>query len=763
MRFRWKITCAVIASSFALATAMLPAHAEEAVVRVGAGGYVTAPPPRAPTPPGTIWATDDFKGKMPTNDWWSSLAWVEFSDRHYPHPLAVQAQAGGLRVFYPGHSINGTKDAIFGFMPNGGADLVLGDSATEAFPDARVQACSDWFVTARFGPRGKGVSISYGHGSPFVYAMYDGEGTPRVSFASPPKVWSGDADSAVLGITIGKSHYGLFAPAGTKWEGIGGKAITARTPAGKRYFSLAVLPAADEATLATFRKHAYAHVTDTKVAWQYDPKTGGVTTTFTFQTTPHEGAERGTLFTLYPHQWRNSQTPLLGATYPSVRGFMKLAAGTSFTTKMTFSGVLPALPKTDACDPARIADLIRRELKDDGRGVKDTYWDGKQLGRRTALIGIAEQYGLDAEAAELTDRVRTRLEGWFTPTTADGKPKTEQVFQYNAQWGTLIGYPSSYGSANELNDHHFHYGYFFRAAAEVARRDPKWAADERWGGVVKLLIRDVTTPDPADPLFPRLRNFDPYAGHSWAAGHAKFGDGNNNESSSEAMNAWYGLILWGEATGDRALRDLGIWLYTTEMAAIQEYWFDVHGDNFAKGYTPSVVTMVWGGKGANGTWFSGEPEAIHGINFLPITAGSLYLGYYPAYAKKNYDALVSERGSTKWKQWADIFWMYRALTDPADAMRQFDAGATDSFKPEGGNSLANAYHWIGALSALGQPAPSITADYPLTAVFQKQGQRTYAVWTFASGPKEVRFSDGQTLAVEKPGMTVRTAGSTRCE
>ena len=82
-----------------------------------------------------------------------------------------------------------------------------------------------------------------------------------------------------------------------------------------------------------------------------------------------------------------------------------------------------------------------------------------------------------------------------------------------------------------------------------------------------------------DPLFPFLRNFDPYAGHSWASGHAKFGDGNNNESSSEAMNAWGGLILWGEATGDRTIRDLGIYLYTTEMYGINEYWFDVYGEN----------------------------------------------------------------------------------------------------------------------------------------------------------------------------------------
>jgi len=124
-----------------------------------------------------------------------------------------------------------------------------------------------------------------------------------------------------------------------------------------------------------------------------------------------------------------------------------------------------------------------------------------------------------------------------------------------------------------------------------------WAADQKSGGMIKLIIRDIASPDRADPLFPFLRNFDPYAGHSWASGHARFGDGNNNESSSEAMNAWCGLILLGQAIGDDALRDLGIYLYTTEMNAIQEYWFDVHGDNRPPGYTSSVVTMVWGRQG----------------------------------------------------------------------------------------------------------------------------------------------------------------------
>ena len=45
------------------------------------------------------------------------------------------------------------------------------------------------------------------------------------------------------------------------------------------------------------------------------------------------------------------------------------------------------------------------------------------------------------------------LEAWLTPGGST-------FFAYDDVWGTLIGYPASYGSDTELNDHHFHYGYF---------------------------------------------------------------------------------------------------------------------------------------------------------------------------------------------------------------------------------------------------------------------------------------------------------------
>ncbi len=719
--------------------------AAEEIVRVGAGSYTTVLPKGAKTLPEMIYRTENVRGPIPTNDWWSSLAWMPFGERQYPHPLAVAAEPGGLRLFYPS-TITANKGGIFGFMPaKTGDDLVLGHSEQDKFTDAKVDGFSDWFVSVRFAGEKNRMTVSYGHGSPFVFAIYDG-GSARLTFAKPPQVWAGDEKSPVLGVTINGKHYGLFGPTGSTWNGLKDRTLTNRAN-GKPYFSVAILPDSSEKTLALFKKYAYSHVTDTRLDWAYDPKTSGVSTTFTVRTKPQEGDQEGTLMSLYPHQWRNAAGLAVLAEYPSVRGKLKLIEGKSFRTAMTFPGVLPVLLALRATDKEKIIPHFRPEVEAQDRPLSDTYGDGKWLGKMATLASLAEVYGQDETARSLRERIRKRLQEWLNAAGEDGKPKNRGLFYHEARWGTLIGYPASFGSDTELNDHHFHYGYFIQAAAEVARRDPAWAKDDRFGGMVKLLIRDIASADRKDPLFPFLRNFDPYAGHSWASGHAKFGDGNNHESSSEAMNAWTGMILWGEATGDVALRDLGIWLYTTEMNAINEYWFDVRGENFPKTYTPSVVTMVWGGKGANATWFSADPAMVHGINWLPLHGGSLYLGHYPAYVEKNYAALVAENGGVNFKAWSDIIWMYRALSDPSDALKQFEV-AKDKIKFEEGNTKTSTAHWLYTLDKLGRVDAGVTADSPLYAVFLKGKMRTYTAYNMSDQARTVQFSDGFQLKVE---------------
>ncbi|SEN29880.1 glycosyl hydrolase [Lihuaxuella thermophila] len=714
-------------------------------VPLGAGSYSTVKPPGASDVQSTIYKTANVTKKMPTNDWWSSLAWDQYSERQYPHPLAVQNQSNGFRVYYPGPTITGNSTCVCGSMPQEPAldDFLISHSAVSTFPDAKVDSFNDWFVTSHFESGSNSMKITYGHGSPYVYAIFSG-GNPVLKFPGTPTIWYGNSNSPVLGITIGNRHYGLFGPSGSTWTGIGTNTLTNQLN-GKNYFAIAVLPDNTSATLTKFKQYAYSHVTDTRVSWSYDPSTSSVHTTYTYTTVAREGTQTGTIFAMYPHQWKNTSKSLLSYTYHSVRGVMKTAEGSSFTTTMKFTGVLPSLPDLGSYNKTTLANYINEAEFENYTGPQDTYWLGKRLGKVATLAPIADQVGDTTAANKFRAELKTRLQDFLKASDASGNVKSDHLFYYNSNWGTLLGYPDSYGSVVEMNDHHFHYGYFIKAAAEVARMDRTWANNSNWGSMINLLIRDIANWDRNDSMFPFLRNFDIYAGHSWASGHARFGDGNNNESSSEAMNAWTGLILWGEATGNNTIRDLGIYLYTTEMNAINEYWFDVHDQNHHPDFTRSTASMIWGGKveGA-GTWWTANPEEVHGINWLPFQGGSLYLTQYPDYTKKNYETLVRENGGTNWDVWKDLIWMYRAIENPTDAINQMNA-AIDTTTPEAGNSKANTYHWIHNLNALGTQDITVTANDPLYAVFKKGSTKTYVVYNMSNTSKTVTFSDGTTV------------------
>jgi endoglucanase Acf2 len=721
------------------------AHADEGVVAAGAGGYLTSPTQFTKPLPEKIYKSADFKGPMLTNQWWSSLVWQQYSQNMFPHPLAVRATAEGLNVDYPGAKIHSNESGIFGTSAKDG-DLLLGHSAIEKFPDATCGGYSDWFVTAVFAEGDASLRASFGHGSPFVYGLYAG-GEPVVRFHHPPKIWFGDAKSPVLGVTVNGHHYGLFGATGSTWEGLDGQRFTNKS-GGKPYFSLALLPNNEPSTLDVFRRYAYSHVTDTQLDFAFEGDT--VVTVYQFTTKAYEGRETDTLFALYPHQWKYARTRLTEHSYGSVRGEMKIGGGDHFITATPLVGFLPYLPTEGIEDRARLLGYLKAEAAAEPPGFADTYWEGKYLGRLVTLSGIAEALGEKELQTQFVKELRRRLEAWFTATPG----KAEPVFYYNANWGTLVGSKPSFGSDQPLNDHHFHYGYFIRGAAEVARLDPAWAKE--WGPMVSLLIRDIASPDRDDKQFPYLRCFDKYAGHSWASGDANFADGNNQESSSESMNAWYGLAMWGEATGDAQLRNLGVALFNTERTAVEEYWFDVSGTNYPKDFPQVALGMVWGGKGAFGTWFSGDIDCIHGINWLPFTPASLYMGRHPDYVKKNHDRIVEKRkgGADYNNGWGDLVVMFNALSDPAAAAKYIDANP--NCKLEGGNTHAFMYHWIYTLHNLGRADSGIVADYPFYSVFEKDGATTYAVYNFADKPLHVKFSDGMVMMPTTRGLHVVT-------
>jgi len=686
--------------------------------------------------------TADFSGPPPTNTWWSSLIWERHPGNDYgqpvhAHPLSLQAAPEGL---YLGHTTNpGWWDRGYEYSFAGAAAALTLGVEGMASPDVRVASAGDWTVEAAWDDGSRSMRAIIGRGLPYILAECS-NGTPIV-YASGSSVHSHTNNTLVL--SKNGQYWGAFAPDGYAWSQSGDLWRCAGAPA----ISVAILPDGDTDTIAMFEDAAMTAVRDTQVSWVWEPETRSVRATYDFITEPLNGGSGDVLCCLYRHQWLNTDVPFTGDTYPSARGLLKLAQSAGFDVVFPVPGALPQLPQVDSIDPATAEAFLNESAAQTAASyVSDTYWGGKSFGRTAQLAMLAETAGEIDTRDDLVADLKAGLEEWFVAHGA-------ATFAYDDTWRTLIGYPASYGADTELNDHHFHYGYFLWAASVVARFDPDWAADGAWGGMVDLLIRDAANYDRSDDRFCFLRHFEPYVGHSYAAGHAGFAAGNNQESSSESINFATGCLLWGETTGRDDIRDLGLFLLAAESAAIEQYWFDVDEQVFPPEMPRELAGIVWDAGASYSTWWTANAEEIHGINMLPITGGSLYLGARPDAVSRLWDVFLAENGGEP-TVWQDILWSYQALADPSAALASF---TSSSYTPEPGDSRARTYWWLAALDGLGQIDAAVGGDAPLSAVFLNGQTRTYAAHNMGSTDTEVTFTDGFTLCV--PAGTTQSATS----
>jgi len=731
-----------------------------AVIQVGSGSYSSE------LPAGLVYPTDNaggalspavsqsFSGPVPTNDWASSLVFQRNPNNSHSHPMfahpwVINTGESGLRLGAPaGVGISQTA-----YVYGTSWDITVGvPGSTNS--TTKWAGHTDWTVTAAL--YSESMRATFGHGLPYVFIDYSG--TVELSLSGTPTVQNNQ--DGVIEFSIGDRNYGAYAPSGSTWS-VNGSTLQVNT-GNSGYLSVALLPDNSMEARNLFREHAYNFVTDTRVVWDYDSTGAMSKARYEFETDAKQTSGTsgsGTLFALYPHQWRHAGPGGISWAnyeYKSPRGIMKLAQGTQFETVTPMPPVVPIVPFAAPANPNYQEAEMRSLLEDwagrtDAQLVRenaDTYWTGKDLGRLNILLQLAEQLGDDDLVERFLNLQQTRLEDWLTYTPGE----VNECFAYQQEWGSLIGLSASYGSGAELNDHHFHYGYFIMAAATVARMVPGWGDEDQWGGMVNLVAREAANPDRDSDFTPFLRTFDIYAGHSWASGHANFGDGNNQESSSESLNFSAGLVLWGLATGDTLWRNLGSFLFATEVQAVREYWFDVHDENYPAEWSKNAAGMVWGSKVDYATWFSGEPEMIHGINWLPLTGASLFMGMDPDYANANYQLMLSQNGGPA-DQWVDITWGYRAFSDAEDAWALYSANS--NYTPEEGDSQPHMYAHILSLGALGVLDTSVRGSTPASAVFDNGTDKTYTAFNPGATPKAVTFTDGAALMV--PGGSWRVS------
>lgn len=733
-------------------------------VKAGAGTYFLAPKGSDKGLPAAPFRTDEMlKKAAPTSQWYSTLIFNPNPDPIFVQPMTVKATPAGLELVLPSKEVAATErgDTEVGFPHRG--PLVISPVAFEPGV-AKLAKTGDWSIDISFARGADDMRVTVAHGNPYAFFQLS-RGDLRLKLPAAGERFDGGASANVLALRVKGKAYALFAPTGARWESVSPTEWVARLPADKRYVSAAVLPDDKAETLALFARHAYAFVTDTRVEWRYDAPTSRIETTFKAATKAMEGDDNGPLQGLYPHHWFNNASVegKLGPSYDTVRGKIRLLEAPQFMTSHAYTGFVPYWPGVgDSPRKAELADLMKSDQRNARRmmlpeGIS-AYWQGKGLQRVVKLMDVVEQQGDKQARDQLLAMLEKRMEEWFSGSDS------KRYFFYDKPLGAVASYPDDFNAISEVNDHHFWFGYWIRAAAEIGLRDPAWIARDQWGAMVELLISDIATSERGRTDFPFLRNFDPYEGHAWANGLGGVGSygvlGNNQESSSESINAWAGLILWGEVTGNRDLRDLGMYLYATESQAINHYWFDVHGLVLAPEYKNVDVAQLFGGKYIHNTWWTDEPRQITGINLLPITTASTYFGQYPDYIRRNLAALKDEQAiwSARGKKvdpsdiWQDVFAKYLALADPAAGLAQWNRwGAVEL-----GETRSHTLHWLLSLDEMGPPDFAVSADTPLYSVFKRaDGRRTYLAFNAGKAPIEVHFSDGKTLGVV-PHALVRT-------
>ncbi|MBR3087050.1 MAG: discoidin domain-containing protein [Kiritimatiellae bacterium] len=741
-----------------------PAAAQEAV-GCGAGGYASYAPWRLARSTRhwgdqsrimqnrPLFLTPEMAARVaegepiPTNDWWTDALVNRWTGNLWSYPAKVRIGADGVRVAFPSYWIDdGTemKERTAVVISGGG------DFAPES---ADVAGWHDWDVELELrDAAGRRMLATLVHGSPFTWVEFRGV-APSVAFEGGEPA------------TLEKNGGGRLVRVGDDLYGIWGD--------GRTFVAVGLAP--NRAAFATLSEYAYAIIRSTRVGWRYDETTATLRTTWNVETedllgrAPSPPALQG----FQPHHLKGTKpgfATIPGIAWQTPRGRQRAAVGNSLSIDYPFPGMLPywAMPDGAARGaaysgaPAFDAALMR-DLASDyaARGTfgGDTYWGGKGL-LQMAFAMMAAREGGDAETFRAAHaKLRARFEDWLT-----WSPGEERFFfSYVPKWGGLVGEGTSYDS-DTFNDHHFHYGYFTYAGALLCLVDDDFR--DKFGPMLSLIARDYANWDRAERRFPFMRTFDPWAGHSFAGG---LGDGNGNgqESSSEAMQGWGGLYLLGLALGDDAMRDAGIFGYVSEARAIAEYWFDRDRENidYSKYAHPYNSNLTCHGVGW-WTYFSGDPVWMHSIQWLPNTPALDYLSEDLEFAKWDWETMWKTKEIGGWfengvnragdetppvgnESLGNVLLSYLQRHDPAQAARVFDELRRRGYRAATAPDTAHMTYWA-THSHLdyGTPDFSVRADWPCARAFvTPDGRRTLAAYNTGDRPRTVRFFDGKGNAV----------------
>ena len=748
-----------------------------------------------------LYMTARNSGKpLPTNDWWTDALVSQWTGNLWSYPAKVRIGADGVRVAFPKHwSDDGTE------LRERSALRVFASSSRPFTPEAAlVDDWHDWDVEILLADGERQIRTTLVHGSPFTWVESRGEDLFVAADVGEggPLVERRSQDDGGEIFAVGDDLYGV-------WRGANGD---------RRWIAIGLLPSED--AYKTLAPYAPAIVRETRVDWHYDPAKAEVSTVWRVKTEDLRKGERGTgngergtknqelgtrnqelgtvnreddgpvaLQGFQPHHLKKTRLGfkcLDGLVWQTPRGRQRVAAGNALEIVYPFPGILPywPAPQGTAADNATAAPydpLLFRELVADyvqrGTFGHDTYWGGKGLLQMAFAMMAARELGADASFSLARKRLQETLEDWLTYRPGEDS----RFFAFVPKWGGLVGIAPSYDSET-FNDHHFHYGYFTYSGALLCLVDRDFA--QMFGPMLRLLAKDYANWKRDDPRFPFLRTFDPWAGHSFAGGMGD-GNGNGQESSSEAMQGWGGMFLLGLALGDDEMTAAAAFGYAVESRAVAEYWFDRDRENIdrARYRHPYCCNLTCHGVGW-WTFFSGDPAWMHAIQWLPDTPALDYLSEDIAFAKWDWETMWASKEIGGWFEkgrdkagnetpcvgdasLGNVFLSYLRRHDPAQASRIFAQLRERKLGAAVNPDTAHMTYWaIHSQLSWGGVDCSIRADFPAARAYRDDdGRRVFAAYNPGTGPRTVTFFDGEgktvgSLVAKPETLTVRREGGT---
>lgn len=589
-----------------------------------------------------------------SNQWYTSMLTEFPSNPLYAMPLAFKTTSQGLGFSFP--EIQRSKDTIFAPYSE---DFTVGFDNN--FTTTKLNSVGDWTVNASLvTANNKMLSFTIGHGLPFA-TLEPGDEPLNITYKDGYKVYIDNKEvtsgslttDAFLVITRNKSYIYAFPQKTTiKLK----QAMISVDAVEKMFVGLLDKPE----NFALFKQSSNVMITDSLAS----PQVADNKLTVLYKLTTQNSQP---LITLYPHQYDllPSKQEILG-TYQTLRGELRLIKADNFT--LSFPLLMPNGTYTKLQnDYPDLTSQIKKDIKSVIDGPVPTsknYFLGTWFGKISNLLLLADAYDLDREKQELLDFVKPIF------------LESLKEFEYDKSKTSMIAKEPEFGN-EELNDHHFHYGYFIRTAAIISSLDLPFLSEVK--PKINDMVSDIATLDRGSLDYPYIRNFDIYEGHSWADGKGDTPDGNNQESTSEAISTWYSLYLWGKITNDANLQKNALYLYNMESQSASYYWFNKK-NIYGAGYNHAIASIVWGGKVDFTTWFSKETNMIYGIQLLPITPASLYLGALPDFIK--YEQDFRAHGGSELKEWGDLYTIWRSFYYPKDTLKMKNAVS----KPEANTS-----------------------------------------------------------------------------